>query len=194
MTRRACGFPDCGRSLYGNGLCKSHYAQQWRGVPLSPIRPLSGTVPLEERFWSKVQRGSSCWEWNACKLQSGYGSFKWNGRARPAHVVSYEITHGPVPKGMILDHICRVRSCVRPSHLRPVTDKQNGENRDGSIRNPLPRGVSRMKKTGKYRARVIHNWECHYLGQFDTPESAAAAALAKRNELYTHNDSDRRAA
>lgn len=191
---KVCDFAACDRYMYGKGLCRSHYEQKRRGRQLAPLKPPSGTVPLEERFWSKVHRGNDCWEWAACKLQNGYGSFKWKGRARPAHVVSYEITHGPVPDGMILDHICRVRGCVRPSHLRPVTDKQNGENRDGSIRNPLPRGVSRMKKTGKYRARVIHNWVCHYAGQFDTPDEAAAAALAKRNELYTHNDSDRRVA
>ncbi|MFB3816181.1 MAG: HNH endonuclease signature motif containing protein [Candidatus Methylomirabilales bacterium] len=44
---------------------------------------------------------------------------------RPAHHVAYELYVGPIPPGKQLDHTCRVRCCVRPSHLEPVTQKEN---------------------------------------------------------------------
>lgn len=41
------------------------------------------------------------------------------------HRYSYERAEGPVPAGLELDHLCRVRSCVNPEHLEPVTHREN---------------------------------------------------------------------
>lgn len=76
-------------------------------------------------FWDKVCKTDSCWEWMACRFPLGYGLAWWDGRNRLAHVVSYELSFGPVPEGLELDHLCRNRSCVRPDHLEPVTHKTN---------------------------------------------------------------------
>ena len=65
-----------------------------------------------------------CWIWGK-SLKDGYGVIKVSGRTRPAHVVSYEEHVGPVPGGMQLDHRCRVRQCVNPDHLEPVTQLEN---------------------------------------------------------------------
>lgn len=79
----------------------------------------------EERFWSKVDKGdgSGCWIWTA-NLRQGYGVFRL-GALRPAHRVAWEWAKGPVPDGLPLDHLCRNRACVRPSHLEPVTHREN---------------------------------------------------------------------
>lgn len=58
-------------------------------------------------------------------IQAGYGIIWWAGRMRPAHVVSYELTHGPVPEGLELDHLCRVRCCIKAGHLEAVTHRVN---------------------------------------------------------------------
>ena len=42
-----------------------------------------------------------------------------------AHRVVYEATHGPVPEGMVIDHLCSVRRCVEPTHLEAVTHSVN---------------------------------------------------------------------
>lgn len=42
-----------------------------------------------------------------------------------AHRVAYELTRGPIPAGMEIDHLCRVRSCVNPDHLEAVTRGEN---------------------------------------------------------------------
>lgn len=77
-----------------------------------------------ERFWSKVRKTEKCWEWLAC-ISNGYGRFGVNGRVKQAHVFAYELTIGPVPEGLELDHLCRNRRCVRPDHLEPVTRRVN---------------------------------------------------------------------
>ena len=82
---------------------------------------LRATPSLRERFWAKVDKTATCWLWVAGKDSKGYGTF-WIGDAtRGAHRVSYELTHGTIPAGLELDHLCRVRNCVNPDHLEPVT-------------------------------------------------------------------------
>lgn len=81
-----------------------------------------------ERFWSKVEKTSTCWLWMAGKRR-GYGAFQitTNGQRSTiqAHRIAYGLVAGDVPVGLVLDHVCRVRACVNPDHLRPVTDAVN---------------------------------------------------------------------
>lgn len=79
-----------------------------------------------ERFWAKVERveSSECWLWLACQDGKGYGLF-WVGRYVRAHRFAYELLVGPIPEGLQLDHLCRVRHCVNPAHLEPVTNREN---------------------------------------------------------------------
>ena len=82
------------------------------------------------RFWAKVAKSDDCWPWLGSIMASGYGQFhirlevnRWS--ATVAHRVAYEISIGPIPSGLVLDHLCRVRHCVRPDHLEPTTDAVN---------------------------------------------------------------------
>lgn len=84
-------------------------------------------LTIEERFWAKVNKGSSdnCWLWTACVDKDGYGFF-WNGAKQGfAHRYAYEWFVGPIPKGLQIDHLCRVRNCVNPDHLETVTNREN---------------------------------------------------------------------
>ena len=76
----------------------------------------------EERFWAKVQRDASggCWLWTAGLSDTGYGQFWTGGKCQSAHRFSYETFVGPIPDGLHIDHLCRVRACVNPTHLEPV--------------------------------------------------------------------------
>jgi hypothetical protein len=83
------------------------------------------------RFWQKVEKTDSCWLWTAGLFTAGYGLF-WDGeRTVGAHRFSYELLVGVIPDGMVLDHLCRVHSCVNPSHLEPVTHRENILRGDG---------------------------------------------------------------
>jgi len=77
-----------------------------------------------ERFWSKVEKTVSCWLWTA-STRRGYGQFVINNKPTPAHRFAYEQLVGDIPRGLQLDHLCRVRNCVNPEHLEPVTSREN---------------------------------------------------------------------
>ena len=111
-----------------------------------------------------------------------------------AHRVSFELASGPIPGGLSIDHICHNRGCVRPEHLRLATAKQNAENLSGLRKDNTSgvRGVFWNKANRNWRATICHNGALIYVGSYSTLAEAEAAVLAKRNELFTHNDLDRR--
>ena len=87
------------------------------------------------RFWAKVNKEGPvpqhapdlgpCWIWKRGKT-SGYGGFHpAKGQTVLAHRYAYEVTVGPIPDGLVVDHLCRRPACVRPSHLEPVTNLEN---------------------------------------------------------------------
>lgn len=91
-----------------------------------------GDPRLPDRFWSKVSPCpmSGCWLWTATTT-GGYGRITVGSRTDRtkrgvyAHRLAYESLVGAVPDGLDLDHLCRVRCCVNPAHLEPVTRQEN---------------------------------------------------------------------
>ena len=83
-------------------------------------------VDTMERFWSKVlpEPNTGCWLWIGSITSKGYGTF-WDGKTVNAHVFSYRNLQREIPSGLQLDHLCRNRHCVNPSHLEPVTCRVN---------------------------------------------------------------------
>lgn len=78
-----------------------------------------------DSFWNKVKKTESCWLWTAAKTR-GYGSFfPCMGTHIYAHRFSYELIKGKIPKGLTIDHLCRVINCVNPAHLEAVTLREN---------------------------------------------------------------------
>ncbi|MFA5037194.1 MAG: HNH endonuclease [Candidatus Izemoplasmatales bacterium] len=83
-----------------------------------------------ERFWSKVDiRGKDdCWIWEGGIRWDGYGQFKYRGRMRGAHTVSWEIQNGEIPEGFCVCHNCPIGDnplCVNPNHLKLGTHQDN---------------------------------------------------------------------
>ena len=101
-------------------------------------------LPLETRFWSKVDIRSpdECWPWKAsCSKQTGYGKFGKGGKYGgwiEAHRVAYELTNGPVPPGFLVMHSCDYRPCCNPLHLFAGTTLDN-------ILDKVRKGIHRWK-------------------------------------------------
>jgi len=85
------------------------------------------TRSVRERFFDKVspEPNSGCWLWDATGDEKGYGFLKIGNRHHRAHRVSYQLHKGPIPKGMVVDHLCSVRCCVNPDHLEAVSHREN---------------------------------------------------------------------
>lgn len=190
MNKPTCAVPECPKDSYLRTYCNAHYLRLQRtGSPTGSQRKT-----VEQRFWSKVDKGGDCWNWTAYVMPLGYGQF---GRATGvkvlAHRLSYELANGPIPSGMEVDHRCFNRICVRPEHLRLTTHKQNNEHRQGAQKNSATgvRGVY-PASANRWQVKVGHNNNSLYLGIYKSIAEAESAAIAARNELFTHNDVDRR--
>lgn len=88
---------------------------------------LGSRKPVDERFDARwiPEPNSGCWLWTG-KTVLGYGMF-WIDQYNliPAHRFSWQREVGPIPEGLDIDHLCRVRACINPRHLEPVTRKVN---------------------------------------------------------------------
>jgi hypothetical protein len=90
-----------------------------------------GSLPLNLTDQERIERASrvndatGCREWVQHLTPNGYGQLNIRGRNRLAHALAWETARGPVPSGLVLDHLCRNKKCCNVDHLEPVTDREN---------------------------------------------------------------------
>ncbi len=116
----------------------------------------------DERFNSKINR--ECWAWTGAPTPDGYGVFYITSNHRVmAHRYAYEMTYGPIPAGMVIDHLCNVPICVRPDHLEAVADETNNQrkiDRRDSCKRGHPYSLHGARRKGNGRRYCK---ECHRL-------------------------------
>lgn len=137
MANGTCSIDGCEKRHYARGWCSTHY-DRWRRHG-DPSRTTVIVGDDERRFWTKVdkfgpdgfhsQTGENlgpCWRWTAGCTRAGYGLFSINRHPTYAHRFAYEVTVGRIPPRLQIDHLCRIKNCVNPVHLEPVTNAENG--------------------------------------------------------------------
>lgn len=144
--------------------------------------------PATERFWPRVNKNGpvpeyaphlgACWIWTGGKSSEGYGHFQagtgnLTSRQMQAHQFAFEELIGPVPFGLVLDHLCRIRLCVRPDHLEPVTHQVN------IARGQCPSAI------------IVRSGKCKR-GHPRTPDNLTRNANGKGHQCKTCNREDAR--
>lgn len=131
--RLPCLVEGCARVEHARQLCGNHY-QTWRKhgtptpTPQTRMEIFMARVDKDGPIAKLKPELGRCWVWTGTLRQSGYGAFTPSrpGPSRAAHCWLYEQTIGPIPDGLDLDHFaCENRACVRPSHVRPATRREN---------------------------------------------------------------------
>lgn len=126
MGTLTCSISECSRPYLCKGYCNLHYKRAKKGQDMNKSAKVVGNDI--ERFWSYVDKTDTCWLWNGrLNDERGYARLRIGRKFKYAHVYSYELAKEKPRKGTELDHLCRVRHCVNPAHLEPVTHKVNME-------------------------------------------------------------------
>jgi len=79
----------------------------------------------DAELYDRVEVAGDCWLWTGSRDSHGYGHFKRDGRIVRAHRWFYENLVGDIGADLTIDHLCRVKLCVNPDHLEPVTRGEN---------------------------------------------------------------------
>lgn len=84
-------------------------------------------VPSEERLLARrsIDSETGCWNYTGSIFPNGYGQFYFDGMSRGAHRVAYILWRGPIPDGLVIDHLCRNPRCFNPDHLEAVSQREN---------------------------------------------------------------------
>jgi hypothetical protein len=88
--------------------------------------PRRGRLSPRERLLSNISvDANGCWNWGLTIDNQGYGRIGLKQKKGLAHRIAYQELVGPIPDGLVLDHLCRNRKCCNPSHLEPVSNREN---------------------------------------------------------------------
>ena len=122
MTSQTCCVPGCDLPRRTSVACPMHYERKRRHGSYDYKR-----MNDAERFCEKIAFSDECWLWtgtvNGGNGRPSYGQFHLRGRKALAHRLAYELCFGPIPPGLVLDHLCRTPKCVRPDHREPVSNR-----------------------------------------------------------------------
>lgn len=124
---RTCSIDGCDQSRRARGWCSGHYNRwQRHGSAMAGGVLYRRGRSLAQRLWSKAPVDEAgCWVWQGGRSDTGYGTIRADGQTLLVHRVAYELVKGPIPEGLTIDHLCRVRTCINPDHLEAVTGRIN---------------------------------------------------------------------
>ncbi len=141
-------------------------------------------------FWKHVDRRAEdeCWNWLGTKGRHGYGRLfnKFIRKSIQAHRFSYEALVGTIGDGLVIDHLCRNKSCVNPVHLEPVTQRENTLRGIGpTAQNVLKTHCKRGHALTPGNVRLCHGGTMRQCRQCERDRFAARRIKRRSNWVYT---------
>jgi hypothetical protein len=147
-------------------------------------------VKAFDRFIDKVALDDGdCWLWLAAKDGKGYARFWYVDRMMPGHRLSYEHFIGSVPDGLELDHLCRIRDCVNPWHLEPVTHQENlkrGINQN-IIKTHCPKGHKYTSENTRRARTRPQSRICRECQRYENRKQRGITAGLSHGKRWTYN-------
>ncbi len=127
-------------------------------------------MEVRERFLKHVNKTESCWLWTGYIRPIGYASFRIGAKKLEAHRVAYQLFIGDIPIGTEIDHLCRVRNCVNPTHLEATTHKVNMER-------------------AEFKSKIFHKDKDHEYTPIPNGKGATCGVCRKRRDRYRYDRS-----
>lgn len=138
------------------------------------------------RFWSKVEKSSGCWNWTAYRNPGGYGTIHIGGSAILAHRASWVMAKGEIPRGMCVLHRCDNRACVRPSHLFLGTLQDNNADMRGKGRMAKGNDYPQAKLTPEIVQKILADARTHREIAKDYRVDASLISVIKGRKIWRH--------
>lgn len=178
MTK-TCSLDGCDRKHEAKGFCNMHYLRLKKdGHPGGATPRKAETV--EEALRLRTERQGDCLVWMGSRVSKGYGSINSAGHNLSAHRAAWELAHGPIPAGLVVDHVCHNRACVEVTHLRLATLEENRRNLAGALSTNSLGIRNARRRGGRIEIRVLQE----HMGFTGTEEEAIALAEASRLEKF----------
>ena len=180
-----CSIASCDLPTLTRGWCEKHYRRFLKhGSPDDrPLRERRFRDP-EEAFAARTEQRGACLQWIGSLDNKGYGSLVRNGKSMKAHRYAWERANGPIPEGMVIDHLCFNRGCVNADHLRLATHTQNRRSMSGPSSRSTTGVLGVYRNNNGYIAKVGMDGKEISFGTYPTIEEAAAAVRRGRAELF----------
>lgn len=178
MSKGNCLIEGCEKRHLARGWCSQHYTS-WRryGDPFAEVNHRYSS-PVEA-FNARTQRVGDCLIWTGC-ISSGYGLMQAEGRRVLPHRYAWELSNGPIPTGMEVDHTCWNTTCCNVDHLRLATRFENMRNRNGAMSTSTT-GVRNVRRE-RSRFRVIVGGVT--VGATSDIATASLMAMDAREAMY----------